>query len=87
MNLVGCIAGWVGGHRPCLVGISDLVGAVQTIAVPLEVDCRVVGAVNHEQRESGGHLLNDIDLPVAQDGIGCRVPVATDALALPNGKS
>src|ERR1700733_15547715 len=85
MNLGRCGAGWVRGHRACLVRVAHFVGTIQAAAVPLEIHTRAtevsVRARDHEERKSRSDFFNDVYLPVTQNCVANAVHIAAKRLA------
>ena len=68
----------IGAHHSCLVGVANDVGAVQAIAIVLEVHAALIEAIDHKDRKTGGNFRNGGNLPVPQNGIDRTPPLLTE---------
>ena len=87
VNLIRRRTRGVGGHRPRLVWISHLVGPVQAVAIPLEIYSSRISTVDgvaiyNEEWKSRGYLFNYVYLPISEDCVGSRPPIAAETLTL-----
>src|SRR5580700_4908260 len=64
------------------LGVTDLVGAVDAVAVVLEIYSRVVAARKQEKRESGSGFFDHSHFPISQDRVDRTAPGASEPLAL-----
>src|SRR5580704_18198998 len=68
--------------RPCLVRIAHFVRTLQGEAVIGEVRARLIGAIDHKQREAGGDSFDQIHLPMPEEGVGGGTPATAKPFAL-----
>src|SRR5215469_5521437 len=68
--------------RPGLVRVSHLVRTLERVSVIGKEHPGSVSAINDKQRKPRRGVFDHVQLPVAQDCIGCTAPVAAKVLAL-----
>src|SRR5437016_1357851 len=88
MYLGGCHASRISRNRAGLVWIPHLIRAIQSVAVPGEINSGCVGmpgivivAIHYKQGKARGCSHNPIDFPVAEDNINRTTPPAAKLLA------
>src|SRR5271165_7002442 len=85
-------SGKTGGIEPLAdfriaqAGTTGLIGAIQTVAVVLEIHTGAVVAVDHEYRETAGGSLNESHLPVANHRVNKGVDVVSEPAPFPVGQ-